>query len=80
MLITLFIQIHQISLSDVAYVGNDINDLEVMKLVGTTFCPENAHASLKEISQFILDSKGGEGVAREILDFIQKMLEYFSLV
>ena len=59
---------HQIELSDVAYVGNDINDLEVMKLVGTTFCPSDAHVSIKDISQCILDSKGGEGVSREIFD------------
>ena len=59
---------HHLGLSDVAYVGNDINDLEVMKLVGTTFCPADAHTSIKEISQFILESKGGDGVAREIFD------------
>ena len=59
---------HHLGLSDVAYVGNDINDLEVMKLVGTTFCPADAHTSIKEISQYILESKGGDGVAREIFD------------
>ena len=58
----------KISLDEVAYVGNDINDLEVMKLVGITFCPADAHVSIKEISQYILESKGGEGVSREILD------------
>ena len=61
---------HQISLSHVAYVGNDINDLEVMKLVGVTFCPADAHVSIKKISQYILESKGGEGVSREILDLL----------
>jgi len=61
---------HQISLSDVAYVGNDINDLEVMELVGTTYCPADAHTSIKEISQCILVTKGGEGVSREILDLL----------
>jgi 3-deoxy-D-manno-octulosonate 8-phosphate phosphatase (KDO 8-P phosphatase) len=61
---------HHLGLSDVAYVGNDINDLEVMKLVGTTFCPADAHTSIKEISQFILSSKGGKGVSREIFDLL----------
>ena len=59
---------HHLGLGDVAYVGNDINDLEVMKLVGTTFCPSDAHVSIKEISQYILESKGGDGVSREIYD------------
>ena len=58
----------QISLSEVAYVGNDINDLKVMQRVGFTFCPADAHTSIKEISQYILAAKGGEGVSREIID------------
>jgi YrbI family 3-deoxy-D-manno-octulosonate 8-phosphate phosphatase len=59
-----------ISMSKVAYVGNDINDYEVMKLVGTTFCPADANQKIKQISHHVLVSKGGEGVVREILDFI----------
>ena len=68
--LTEYCNVHQISLSDVAYVGNDINDLEVMKLVGTTFCPADAHVNIKKISQCVLVSKGGEGVSREILGFL----------
>ncbi len=60
---------------DVAYVGNNINDLEVMKLVGTTFCPADDHTSIKEISHCILASKGGEGVSREILDLLTQTLK-----
>ena len=60
-------------MSDVAYVGNDINDLEVMKLVGITFCPADAHVSIKEISHYILKSKGGDGVSREILDKLNQI-------
>jgi 3-deoxy-D-manno-octulosonate 8-phosphate phosphatase (KDO 8-P phosphatase) len=65
---------HQIDLSEVAYVGNDINDLELMKLVGTTFCPADAHVSIKQISQCVLKSKGGEGVSREIFDQLTQTL------
>ena len=72
--LTEYCNVHQISLSDVAYVGNDINDLEVMKLVGITFCPADAHVSIKEISQCILSSKGGNGVSREILDLLSQSL------
>jgi len=41
-----------------------------MKLVGMTFCPADAHSSIKEISQYILEVKGGEGVSSEILDLL----------
>jgi YrbI family 3-deoxy-D-manno-octulosonate 8-phosphate phosphatase len=61
-------QKNNISLDEVAYVGNDINDIEAMKLVGITFCPADAHNSIKKISNHVLKSKGGQGVVREILD------------
>jgi len=52
------------------YVGNDINDKEVMKIAGITYCPADAHGSIKKISKYILKAKGGDGVARELLDLI----------
>ena len=57
-------------LKNVAYVGNDINDKEVMGVVGKTYCPSDAHESIKTISDHILMSKGGDGVVRELLDLI----------
>ena len=63
---------NNISLDEVAYVGNDINDLEAMELVGVTFCPADAHSSIINISDHILTSKGGEGVVREIFDHLTK--------
>ena len=59
-----------INLMNVAYIGNDINDLEAMKLVGMTFCPADAHEVIKTISDCVLKTKGGNGVIRELLDFI----------
>jgi YrbI family 3-deoxy-D-manno-octulosonate 8-phosphate phosphatase len=63
---------HNYSLKNVAYVGNDINDKEVMEVVGITFCPNDAHESIKNISNHILQAKGGDGVIRELLDLINK--------
>ncbi len=55
---------------NVAYVGNDINDEDAMKIVGTTFCPKDAHERIKKISKYILETKGGNGVIREIYDHL----------
>jgi len=63
-------QKNNISLDEVAYVGNDINDLEAMKLASITFCPADAHKSIKKISDHVLKSKGGQGVVREIFDYL----------
>ena len=57
-------------LQNVAYVGNDINDKEVMEIAGTTYCPSDAHKSIQIISDYILKTKGGDGVIRELLDII----------
>ena len=59
-----------IHLKNVAYVGNDINDNDVMGNVGITFCPADAHDSIKAISDHALKTKGGHGVIRELFDFL----------
>ena len=56
----------------VAYVGNDINDEEAMAIVGTAFCPADAHDNIKAISDHILKTKGGQGVIRELLTLMKK--------
>ena len=61
---------NNIDLKTVAYVGNDINDKEVMKISGITFCPADAHDSIKDISDYVLTTKGGDGVIRELLDLL----------
>ncbi|MDC0319025.1 HAD hydrolase family protein [Verrucomicrobia bacterium] len=70
--ISKFCKQKKISMNNVAYVGNDINDYEAMKIVGTTFCSADAHQKIKQISHHVLMSKGGEGVVREILDILTR--------
>lgn len=65
-----YCQKNDIDLKNVAYVGNDINDKDAMEIAGFTFCPADAHKSIKAISDHILKTKGGNGVVRELLDFI----------
>ena len=67
-----YCKINDIDLKQVAFVGNDINDKEAMEITGITFCPTDAHESIKAIANYILKTKGGYGVIRELLDFIIK--------
>ena len=67
-----FCKENDISLKNVAFVGNDINDKEVMETVGLTFCPADAHGSIKDISDYVLKTKGGNGVIRELFDLITR--------
>jgi YrbI family 3-deoxy-D-manno-octulosonate 8-phosphate phosphatase len=57
-----------IKLDTVMYVGNDVNDLAVMRIVGHRVCPSDAHPRVRAICQTVLRSRGGEGVARELAE------------
>ena len=61
---------NNIDLKNVAYMGNDLNDKDAMVITGVTFCPADAHDSIKTISDHILKTKGGNGVIRELFDLI----------
>ena len=60
----------KIDLKDVAYIGDDINDMQLLKLVGWAGVPASAPKYVKEISTIQLTKKGGEGVFREFVEFI----------
>jgi N-acylneuraminate cytidylyltransferase len=62
---------HKILLKNVVYVGNDINDLDVMKTVGYPVCPSDANVEIKKISSIILTTPGGSGVIREFVGLIE---------
>jgi 3-deoxy-D-manno-octulosonate 8-phosphate phosphatase (KDO 8-P phosphatase) len=57
--------------SQVAYIGDDLNDLEAMPLCGFVACPANACAEVKAIADYIARTQGGYGAVREILEYIQ---------
>jgi N-acylneuraminate cytidylyltransferase len=62
-----------INLDEVAYIGDDINCIELLSSVGFAFCPADAVEQVKNIKNIrILQSKGGEGVVREAVEIIIK--------
>ena len=56
--------------SDIAYIGDDINDLKIMNLVGLTACPSDAQKEIKLISNLKCKKAGGNGVFREFVEII----------
>lgn len=58
------------ALSRVLYIGNDINDLDAMSIVGFPVCPADSHKKIRELSVLVTQAGGGEGVIREIADLI----------
>lgn len=57
-----------ISLENVAFIGDDINDEEVMKAVGFSACPANAVDIIKNTASIILKREGGKACVREFID------------
>ena len=59
------------SMQEVAYIGDDINCIELLSAVGLAACPANATQKVKEIPGIIhLSKSGGEGVVREFIEMI----------
>lgn len=56
--------------SEVCFVGNDLNDLEVMEFCGLAICPFDAVPRVLSVADYISQSKGGNGVLRELVDLI----------
>ncbi len=59
-----------IALNDVAYIGDDINDIALLKLVGFPAVPFSAPLYVQKISRYTLTKKGGEGVFREFVEIL----------
>lgn len=59
-----------IQLSEVAYIGDDIGDLELLKNVGYSAAPDNAPDYIKSKVSFVTSKKGGEGAFREFIEEI----------
>jgi 3-deoxy-D-manno-octulosonate 8-phosphate phosphatase (KDO 8-P phosphatase) len=59
--------------ASVLYMGDDITDLAVMKLVGLPVCPADAAEEIKAVSQYISPCPGGKGAARDVIEKVLKV-------
>lgn len=61
-----------LELENVMYMGDDIPDYNVMKLVGIPVCPADACEEIKSISRYISDVPGGAGCVRDVISQVLK--------
>ena len=66
---------YQLKKEEVAYIGDDIGDAEVMGMVGFSAAVGDAHPLIKRISHYIAKRYGGRGAVREVIDFILDVQE-----
>ncbi len=57
---------------EIAYAGDDIPDLEVMKTAGCPCCPADAADEIKEVSRYVSAFTGGDGCARDIIERVMR--------
>lgn len=59
---------YNIKLDDVLYMGDDIPDGPVLKMVGVPTCPGDAAIEVKQISKYISNVNGGQGCVRDVIE------------
>ena len=57
-----------INLKNALFVGNDLNDYYAIQSCGYSICPSDSHYKIKDLANYVLKSRGGEGVVREIIE------------
>ena len=67
-----FIHENQYEADEIAYIGDDLNDLYPMSLCGYKGCPADAYSEIKEESDYVSSQNGGQGA---VSDFIQHILQ-----
>lgn len=61
---------HGLSLSQVAYIGDDVNDLEALRAVGFSAAPADGMPAVCDVVHYVCRKKGGEGAVREIAEML----------
>ena len=65
-------EIYNLAPENIAYIGDGLIDIPVMLKSGLAIAPKNAHASVKEISDYVTQRQGGGGVLQEVVELILK--------
>lgn len=61
---------YKLKAKEVAFIGDDLNDLPVLEMAGLAVCPADSYDYIKERVDMVTEAKGGEGVFREVADLV----------
>lgn len=68
-----YCELYSISSENILYMGDDIPDFHVMKLVGLPSCPQDSCPEIKAISSYISHINGGKGAVRDVIEQVMKV-------
>jgi 3-deoxy-D-manno-octulosonate 8-phosphate phosphatase (KDO 8-P phosphatase) len=79
-LLVSYMEERNIKVEEVLYMGDDIPDYAVMKMVGLACAPADAMPEIKSIAHYISSAKGGEGCAREVIEKVLKINRHWEVL
>jgi 3-deoxy-D-manno-octulosonate 8-phosphate phosphatase (KDO 8-P phosphatase) len=59
-----------LSLQEICFIGDDVNDLPALSIVGLSACPADARPSIRKHCQLVTKLTGGNGAVREVVDML----------
>jgi 3-deoxy-D-manno-octulosonate 8-phosphate phosphatase (KDO 8-P phosphatase) len=68
-----YLNTKNVDIKNVLYMGDDIPDVPVMKLVGLPTCPQDAVQEVKAISKYVSHKNGGKGAVRDVIEQVMKV-------
>lgn len=70
---TKFLEEKHLQANEVLYMGDDIPDYDVMRMVGVATCPADAANEIKDIADYISHKTGGNGCVRDVIEQVMKL-------
>jgi 3-deoxy-D-manno-octulosonate 8-phosphate phosphatase (KDO 8-P phosphatase) len=68
-----FIEKYKLTPAEILYMGDDLPDYEVLKIVGAPTCPADAAEEVKSICSYISDKNGGDGCVRDVMEQVLRL-------
>ena len=68
-----YLEIYNIKSENVLFMGDDIPDYQVMKMVGLPCCPQDSVPEIKGISKYVSHKNGGKGAVRDVIEQVLKV-------
>lgn len=68
-----YLDIYNIKPENVLFMGDDIPDYQVMKMVGLPCCPQDSVPEIKNISKYVSHKNGGKGAVRDVIEQVMKV-------
>lgn len=69
-MLSFLIKKYNVTMDEVAYIGDDLNDLDCMKMCGVTGCPADAASEVKKYVSYVCEKNGGNGAVREFVEWL----------